>query len=203
MAVCLALQVPPRWRLPLVLALVCSAVFSSAEEEETDEESEESLRYFLGNLTEERMRSLYELVDDTKEGKVDGRHFVGFLGKKFEDNFLQFDADGDGKLTPIEFFYGDASSLKDPVITDENKEEFTANDKDGDGLVTLQEVMQLHMADSYELIHELAIMADSDKDGSVSSDEFAELLLHEHGPPQALALFAEHLEEPVPTHDEL
>merc|ERR1712232_181518 len=147
-------------------------------------------------------------MDVMEDGKVDANHLIGFVGKQYQDQFLQHDANGDGKLTVVEYVYGDASELKRPVIHPDDKEVFDAHDRDGDGMVTVDEMIHTNMAGPYKVLTELFKTADLDEDAFLSEEEWVTLLSPADGGrrPMALALFAEALDPPPAPesgHDEL
>lgn len=85
------------------------------------------------------------------------------------------DVDGNGQLSPMEFWEGDGVDGSDVAISKEEEVDFAKLDKDGSGSLSIEELKMweggtFHLADA---MHKFFNIADKDNDLHVTADEFA------------------------------
>lgn len=90
----------------------------------------------------------------------------------------QKDLDGNGKLSPKEFWEGDMMDREDggSSISEEEKNDFKVLDKNGDGEMDLGELKEWESGRFHttEALKQLFITADKDKDGHLTGQELAD-----------------------------
>ena len=110
----------------------------------------------------------------------------------------QKDSNGDGRLTPKEFWEGDAVEYEELAISEEEQADFAKLDKSRDGFLDLEELKawesgKFHTEQAMQKLFELA---DRDGDMYVTADELATAREHLAGSDAQhhLMVWAEHLE---------
>jgi len=85
------------------------------------------------------------------------------------------DVDGNGQLSPVEFWEGDGIDGSDVAISKEEAADFARLDKDGSGSLSIEELKtweggSFHLEDAMQKFFDVA---DKDNDMHVTADEFA------------------------------
>jgi len=102
----------------------------------------------------------------------------GVLELTAASTLKQKDLDGNGKLSPKEFWEGDMMDREDggSSISEEEKQDFAKLDKNGDGELELSELKEWESGRFHtgEALQSLFNIADKDKDGHLSAQELTE-----------------------------
>jgi len=141
----------------------------------------------MESLHTEHLQSMHPKIDADKDGKVSLAELVGFHQKirhaeEYKDPAKavdEMDEDGDKKVNLKEFLGLEPDRPEDE--TDEDKKykaaetaKFKATDKDGNGLLDMEELKMLWHPDIHDEVHSAEWFKHHDKDGNgeLSHDEF-------------------------------
>jgi len=124
----------------------------------------------------------FKVADSNQDGLLDPEELPALFYPETHDGVLELtvkstlkqkDADGDGFLTPKEFWEGDAVDGEDLAISEEETADFMKLDKDGNGKLDLEE-MKLWESGKFhteEAMKKLFDIADKDSDMHVTAAE--------------------------------
>jgi len=124
----------------------------------------------------------FEAADANKDGLLDTQELPSLFYPETHDGVLELtatstlrqkDGDGDGKLSPQEFWEGDQAEGEELSMSDEEQADFRKLDKDGDGFLSLQELKawesgRFHTEEAMKKLFEIA---DKDSDLHVTAEE--------------------------------
>jgi len=124
----------------------------------------------------------FKAADSDNSGLLDGDELPALFYPETHDGVLTMtaastlkskDTDGNGELTPKEFWEGDAVDGEDLAISEEEQADFTKLDVDGSGQLNLQELKAWESGGFHteEAMKKLFELADQDSDMMVTADE--------------------------------
>jgi len=124
----------------------------------------------------------FHAADSDKNGYLDSTELPALFYPETHDGVLEMtaaatlkakDTNGDGQLTPKEFWEGDAVEGDDLAISDEEQADFNKLDVDGSGALNLEELKAWESGNFHteEAMKKLFELADQNSDMSVSADE--------------------------------
>jgi len=124
----------------------------------------------------------FKIADTSGDGLLDEQELPALFYPETHDGVLELtakstlqqkDTDGDGQLTPLEFWEGDQVEGEELSISEEEQADFGTLDKDGSGKLDLSELKawesgRFHTEEAMKKLFELA---DKDSDLHVTIDE--------------------------------
>lgn len=124
----------------------------------------------------------FKIADENGDGVLDNKELPGLFYPETHEGVLevtakstlkQKDTDGDGELTPQEFWEGDAASDQDMAISEEEMVDFKKLDLDESGKLNLQELRswesgRFHTEEAMKRLFEIV---DEDHDMHISEKE--------------------------------
>jgi len=124
----------------------------------------------------------FKAADSDNSGLLDGDELPALFYPETHDGVLTMtaastlkskDTDGNGELTPKEFWEGDAVDGEDLAISEEEQADFSKLDTDSSGQLNLQELKAWESGSFHteEAMKKLFELADQDSDMMVSADE--------------------------------
>jgi len=124
----------------------------------------------------------FHAADQDKDGLLNSEELPSLFYPETHDGVLEMtaaatlkakDTDGDGLLTPKEFWEGDAIDGEDLAISDEEQADFAKLDVDGSGKLNLQELKAWESGGFHteEAMKKLFELADQDSDMMVTANE--------------------------------
>ena len=144
------------------------------------------------NLNEEKInefKEAFSLFDKDGDGTITTKELgtvMRLLGRtpteaELQDIINDVDADGNGTIDFSEFVSLMARKLKDKNKEDEFAEAFKVIDRDGDGLISPDELhhVLINLGENLtaEEVDEMIREADVDGDGHINQDEFVRVML--------------------------
>jgi len=150
----------------------------------------------------------FHAADQDKNGLLDANELPSLFYPETHDGVLEMtaqatlkakDTDGNGELTPKEFWEGDSVDGEDLAISDEEQADFAKLDVDSSGTLNLQELKAWESGGFHtqEALKKLFELADQDSDMMVTADELdtARELIAGSDAQYHLMEWAEHTEE--------
>jgi len=124
----------------------------------------------------------FHAADQDKNGLLDSEELPALFYPETHDGVLEMtaaatlkakDLDGNGELTPKEFWEGDAVDGEDLAISEEEQADFAKLDLDNSGTLNLQELKAWESGGFHteEAMKKLFELADQDSDMMVTADE--------------------------------
>lgn len=128
-----------------------------------------------------REKAKFEAADLDRDGLLSSQEAAGLFYPELNEEVLKLiaehsidskDTDKDGGLSPSEFWEGDLSS-EDGSVQEEEMKEFKSLDADGDGKLSVQELMawESGVYHTKTAMAQLIATADKDSDGHITADE--------------------------------
>eukprot|EP00930_Biecheleria_cincta_P025344 TRINITY_DN1805_c0_g4_i1.p1 TRINITY_DN1805_c0_g4~~TRINITY_DN1805_c0_g4_i1.p1 ORF type:complete len:323 (-),score=100.41 TRINITY_DN1805_c0_g4_i1:370-1269(-) len=147
------------------------------EEKQEEEKQEEEKRMAL-----EKMK--FEAADLDRDGLLTKEEVVELLYPEQKNEVLKViaqddlsakDTDKDGHLTPSEFWDRNTAAGEAGQIADEELKEFKLHDRDGDGRLSLEELMHWESGNQHTkaVMDQLMATADKNSDGHITAEELS------------------------------
>eukprot|EP00929_Paragymnodinium_shiwhaense_P030414 TRINITY_DN17244_c0_g1_i1.p2 TRINITY_DN17244_c0_g1~~TRINITY_DN17244_c0_g1_i1.p2 ORF type:complete len:285 (-),score=109.35 TRINITY_DN17244_c0_g1_i1:122-976(-) len=149
---------------------------------QADGGDEEEMKELAQRIELERQK--FQAADGNRDGLLDIGELTALFYPETHDGVLavtagetlrQKDKNGDGKLSPHEFWEADVADGDDGELTEEEHQDFKALDLDGDGFLNIAETHswesgKFHVEDAMKKMFEAS---DRDADMHLSADEMA------------------------------